>query len=252
MLRGKFGPASKVLVIEEFLDGTEFSVFVLTNGKEYKILPVAKDYKQIGEGDTGLNTGGMGSVSPVPFVDEKMMKKVEERIIQPTIKGLEDKEIPYTGFLFFGLIEVEGDPYVIEYNCRMGDPETQVVLPRLENDLLELMRDCADFKLGSHTINISEETLVCTTIASGGYPEVYQKGKEITGIEDAESNNSLIFHAGTSLENGKLLTNGGRVLSAVGKGKSIKEAKEASLKAVEKINFDKKYFRSDIGFDLND
>lgn len=252
MLDGKFGSASKKLVIEEFLDGDEFSVFVLTNGREYKILPVAKDYKRIGEGDTGLNTGGMGSVSPVPFADNSLMKKVEERVIQPTIQGLEEERIPYTGFLFFGLISVNGDPYVIEYNCRMGDPETQVVFTRLENDLVALMADCADGKLADHQIRQSGGYAVCTTLASGGYPESYEKNKIIQGLEDVDSENQIVFHAGTRKQGNILKTNGGRVLSVVGKGPTFADAKRASLDAVDKIHFEKKYFRSDIGFDLND
>jgi phosphoribosylamine--glycine ligase len=252
MLEGKFGAASKKLVIEDFLDGDEFSVFILTNGKEYKVLPIAKDYKQVGEGDTGLNTGGMGSVSPVSFVDEEMMKKVDERIIQPTMKGLEEDDISYTGFMFLGLMAVNGDPYVIEYNCRMGDPESQVVFPRLENDLMELLRDCADHNLSSHTIKSTDEFALCTILASGGYPEAYEKGKAIAGIDEAQNENTIVFQAGTKLEEGILKTNGGRVLSIVGKGANFKAAKEASLNAVDKIHFDKKYFRSDIGFDLND
>ena len=248
MLDGKFGAASDKVVIEAFLDGIEFSVFVLTDGKEYKVLPIAKDYKRIGEGDTGLNTGGMGAVSPVPFVDELLMKKVEDRIIRPTIKGLQNRNIRYQGFIFLGLIRVDNDPYVIEYNCRMGDPETEVVLPRLKTDLLELFKALSNGKLGDIDIEIDDQTATTLMLVSGGYPEAYEKGKVIHGLDSTEG--SLIFHAGTRTENGQILTNGGRVLAITSFGKQISEALHQSMKNAEQISFEGKYFRKDIGFDL--
>ena len=248
MLSGKFGEASSKVVIEEFLDGIEFSVFVLTDGKSYKILPVAKDYKRIGEGDTGLNTGGMGAVSPPPFVDEELMKKVEERIIQPTISGIQKRGFDYNGFVFIGLIRVEGEPYVIEYNCRMGDPETEVVLPRLKNDLLEMFVALSKGELGQ--VEIEEEDRAATTIflVSGGYPEAYEKGKIISGIEHIED--SIVFHGGTRTENGEILTNGGRVLAVTSYGDDFQSALSISKKNAEQIIFEGKNYRKDIGFDL--
>ena len=248
MLKGKFGNASSTVVIEEFLDGIEFSVFVLTDGERYKILPVAKDYKRIGEGDTGLNTGGMGAISPVPFVDDEMMQKVEDRIVKPTIEGLQKRKIEYTGFIFLGLISVGGDPKVIEYNCRMGDPETEVVMPRITSDLLPVLE-----ALGSddfNTLPLDFDERYCTTVmlVSGGYPEAYEKGKQISGIEAVDD--SIVFHAGTKEMEGQTLTNGGRVIAISSYGNTMKEALSNSMKNAEIIDFDKKYYRTDIGFDL--
>ncbi len=248
MLEGKFGAASERVVIEEFLKGTEFSVFVLTDGKNYKLLPIAKDYKRIGEGDTGLNTGGMGSVSPVPFVDEQLLKKVENWIISPTLTGLQELDAPYHGFIFFGLIEVDGDPYVIEYNCRMGDPETEVVFPRLKSDLVAMMRAVGDHKLSEMEIEIDERAAAAVFLVSGGYPEAYEKGKTITGLDQAEG--SLLLHAGTRMEGDTVVTDGGRVLAITSFGKTFKEAVARSLENAEKIQFEGKYYRKDIGFDL--
>lgn len=248
MLSGKFGQASATVVVEEFLDGIEFSVFVLTNGKQYKILPIAKDYKRIGEGDTGLNTGGMGSVSPVPFVDENLMHKVENWIVSPTLTGLQEIEAPYVGFLFFGLIKVGNNPFVIEYNCRMGDPETEVVLPRLQSDLLELMLAADKFTLDELPLAEDPRAAATVILASGGYPEDYEKGKTITGLGQVEG--SIAFHAGTKLEDGRVKTNGGRVIALTSYGVDIKEAVAASLKNAEKVYFEGKYYRRDIGFDL--
>lgn len=248
LTNNKFGSAGNTVVIEEFLDGIELSVFVLTDGKEYKILPTAKDYKRIGEGDTGLNTGGMGAVSPVPFIDEVFMQKVEERIVKPTVAGLEAEDIDYKGFLFIGLIKVGDDPYVIEYNVRMGDPETEVVLPRIESDLVEVFRKLSAGKLKEINLQVKEEAAATLMLVSGGYPEAYEKGKEITGLEKVED--SLIFHAGTAQQEGKILTNGGRVLAITSFGKDYREAIKKSYQNAEKIHFDKMYFRKDIGFDL--
>lgn len=250
MLQGKFGAAGERVVIEQFLDGAEFSVFVLTDGKDYQILPVAKDYKRIGEGDTGLNTGGMGSVSPVPFVDQELMEKVEQRIIRPTVAGLREESISYKGFIFFGLIEVEGNPYVIEYNCRMGDPETQVVFPRLKNDLVELLLATAEGRPQKVEIEEDFRAAAAVILASGGYPEAYEKGKPISNIDKVDD--SLVFHAGTKNKNGYLVTNGGRVLAITSYGRNIRSALEKSNKNAEVIHFEGKYFRSDIGFDLGD
>ena len=248
MLSGKFGDASAKVVIEEFLDGIEFSVFVLTDGQSYKILPVAKDYKRIGEGDTGLNTGGMGAVSPPPFVDEALMKKVEERIIQPTIAGIQKRGFAYDGFVFIGLIRVEGEPYVIEYNCRMGDPETEVVFPRLKNDLLAMFVALSNGKL--EHVKIEEDDRAATTVflVSGGYPEAYEKGKVISGIESIKD--SIIFHGGTRTENGETLTNGGRVLAVTSLADDFQSALAISKKNAEQIVFEGKNYRKDIGFDL--
>lgn len=248
MLDGKFGAASKTVVIEEFLSGIECSVFVLTDGRNYKILPEAKDYKRIGEGDKGLNTGGMGAVSPVPFADKEFMQKVEERIIKPTVEGLYSEGINYTGFIFFGLIKVDGEPYTIEYNARMGDPETEVVMLRLKSDLVELLEAVAEKKLNKKNIEIDERSAVTVVLVSGGYPENYGKGKAISGWEDIDD--SIIFHAGTSMKDGHLLTNGGRVMAVSSYGNSKAEALAKSFANAQKIQFDKKYFRSDIGFDL--
>jgi len=248
MLGGKFGEAGTRVVIESFLDGIEFSVFVLTDGRDYKILPVAKDYKRIGEGDTGLNTGGMGAVSPVNFVDKKMMEKVEKRVIIPTIKGLQQRDIIYQGFIFIGLISVGGEPFVIEYNCRMGDPETEVVFPRLKNDLTELMVATANGTLNE--ITIEEDPRAATTImlVSGGYPEAYEKGKVIHHLENIKY--STVFHAGTKIKNNQVLTNGGRVLAITSFGENFMEALAISKNNAEQIAFDGKYFRGDIGMDL--
>jgi len=248
MLDGKFGAASEKVVIEAFLSGIEFSVFALTDGKEYLILPVAKDYKRIGEGDTGLNTGGMGSVSPVPFVDDALMQKVEQRIIQPTIKGIQDRGLDYIGFVFFGLISVEGEPYVIEYNCRMGDPETQVVFPRMKNDLLVLLQAAHEGRLSAHSLEKEERAAAAVILVSGGYPEAYEKGKVITGEDLAEE--CMVFHAGTLKEGDQILTNGGRVLAVTSFGRDFKEALSKSYEDADKINFEGKYYRRDIGFDL--
>jgi len=248
MLDGKFGDASARVVVEEFLDGIEFSVFVVTDGRSYKLLPIAKDYKRIGEGDTGLNTGGMGAISPVPFVDDTLMRKVENWIISPTITGLQEIEAPYQGFIFFGLINVEGSPYVIEYNCRMGDPETEVVLPRLENDLVELLAKLDDGGLDEVEMKIKEETAAAVILVSGGYPGPYEKGKPISGTEEVES--SLVLHAGTKLEDGVLQTNGGRVIALTSYGANFKEAVDKSMENAEKVQFEGKYYRKDIGFDL--
>ena len=248
MLGGQFGAASSKVVIEEFLDGIEFSVFVLTDGKDYKILPIAKDYKRIGEGDTGLNTGGMGAVSPVPFVDKALMQKVEERIVIPTIEGLKKRKIVYKGFVFIGLIKVKGEPFVIEYNCRMGDPETEVVLPRLKNDLLELFQAVENGTLNQQNIYIEEKAVTTIMLVSGGYPEAYEKGKVISGIENIKD--SIVFHAGTKIDKESLLTNGGRVLAVSSFGKNFQQALAISKKNAQQISFEGKYYRKDIGFDL--
>ncbi|WP_448529105.1 phosphoribosylamine--glycine ligase [Raineya sp.] len=248
LLDKKFGKASEKIVIEQFLEGIELSVFVLTDGKNYKILPEAKDYKRIGENDTGLNTGGMGAVSPVPFADKTFMQKVEQKIIVPTLQALQKRNISYVGFLFIGLMKVGNEPYVIEFNCRMGDPETQVVFPRIENDLVELLLATATQKLNEVELKIKPETAVTTIVVSAGYPETYETGKEIKDLDRVE--NALIFHAGTKLENEKLLTNGGRVMALTALAKTLPEAIEKSQKAAECISFENKYFRRDIGKDL--
>ncbi|HSM63827.1 MAG TPA: phosphoribosylamine--glycine ligase [Gillisia sp.] len=248
LVDSKFGNAGEKVVIEEFLDGIELSVFVLTDGKNYKILPTAKDYKRIGEGNTGLNTGGMGAISPVPFVDEVLMNKIEERIVKPTINGLKEEDIDYKGFVFIGLIKVGEEPYVIEYNVRMGDPETEVVLPRIESDLVELFQSLKDQKLNEVKVKISEETAATVMLVSGGYPEAYEKSKEITGL--SEIKDSLVFHAGTTEKDGKVLTNGGRVLAVTSFGKDYQEALKKSYQNVDKLHFDKMYYRKDLGFDL--
>ena len=248
MLEGKFGEASSRIIVEEFLDGIEYSVFALTDGNHYQILPEAKDYKRIGEGDTGLNTGGMGAVSPVSFVDDILIKKVEERIIKPTIDGLRIKNIPYKGFVFFGLIIVKGEPFVIEYNCRLGDPETEVVLPRLKNDLVELFVAVNEGNIQSKIIETDDRAVTTIMLVSGGYPEQYEKGKQIQNFQEIE--NSLIFHAGTKSVDGKILTNGGRVMAITSYGIDFQTALAYSKKNAQQINFEGKYFRKDIGFDL--
>ena len=245
----KFGSSGHRVVVEEFLDGIELSCFVLTDGKSYKILPNAKDYKRIGEGDTGLNTGGMGSISPVSFASEEFLKKVEDRIIIPTVKGLQKENLPYKGFIFIGLIMVENDPYVIEYNVRMGDPETQVVLPRIKSDFLDLMARTANQTLNNFDLQIHEDTYANIVMVAGGYPESYEKGNPITGIPK-DNETSKIFHAGTKEINNKFFTNGGRVLSVVSKGTDFKQALSKSYEIVEKIDFKDKNYRKDIGFDL--
>jgi phosphoribosylamine--glycine ligase len=248
MLNGQFGTASDKVVIEEFLDGIEVSYFVVTDGDNYKLLPEAKDYKRIGQKDTGLNTGGMGAVSPVPFVDAEFTKKVIDRIIEPTVSGLKKEGIKYQGFIFFGLIKVGNDPFVIEYNVRMGDPETEVVMPRIETDFLELLIAVPDKQLNWVPCKFKESVATTVMLVSGGYPEDYEKGKKITGLETVED--SIVFHAGTIEKDGDVLTNGGRVLSVTSYGNSKEEALKKSYENAEKIMFDKKYFRKDIGFDL--
>jgi phosphoribosylamine--glycine ligase len=245
----KFGSSGHRVVVEEFLDGIELSCFVLTDGKTYKILPNAKDYKRIGEGDTGLNTGGMGSISPVSFASEEFLKKVEDRIIIPTVKGLQKENLPYKGFIFIGLIMVDNDPYVIEYNVRMGDPETQVVLPRIKSDFLELMVRTANQTLNNFDLQIHEETYANIVMVAGGYPESYEKGNPIIGIPK-DNETSKIFHAGTKEVDNKFFTNGGRVLSVVSKGSDFKQALSKSYEIAEKIDFKDKNYRKDIGFDL--
>ena len=245
----KFGTSGHNVVIEEFLDGIELSCFVLTDGTSYKILPYAKDYKRIGEGDKGLNTGGMGAISPVPFANKEFLKKVEERIILPTINGLKSDNLPYKGFVFIGLIMVDNEPYVIEYNVRMGDPETQVVLPRIKTDFLDLMISTAQGSLAEREIEIIDETYSNIVMVAGGYPENYEKGNLITGIPE-DTNSTIIFHAGTKHVNNDILTNGGRVLSVVSKGQGHNEAVSKSYKVIEKINYKNKNYRKDIGFDL--
>ncbi len=248
MLEGKFGESSKTVVIEEFLKGIEISVFALTDGKSYKIFPEAKDYKRIGEGDTGLNTGGMGAVSPVPFADKVFLNKVEQRIIIPTIKGLIKESIVYKGFLYFGLINCNGEPYVIEYNVRMGDPEAEVVIPRLDCDLLDLFDGVANNNLNEKQFAIDTRATATVMLVSGGYPGPYEKGKEIFNISNIKD--SIVFHAGTRLSDGKVLSNGGRVLSISSYGKNFKDALNTSYKAARIIDFENKYYRCDIGFDL--
>lgn len=248
LVDAKFGDASSKVVIEEFLDGIELSCFVLTDGVSYKILPTAKDYKRIGEGDTGLNTGGMGAISPVPFADEELMTKIEERIVKPTIQGLIADKIDYKGFIFIGLIKVGNDPYVIEYNVRMGDPETEVVMPRLTSDLVTLFEAVGNSTLAEVECEIDPRSATTVMMVSGGYPEDYEKGKVISGLEDVQ--NSLVFHAGTTVKDGETVTNGGRVLAITSYGDTFKDALQQSYKSVAKIDFDGKYYRTDLGFDL--
>jgi len=244
----KFGNASTKVVIEEFLDGIELSCFVLTDGKNYKILPTAKDYKRIGEADKGLNTGGMGAISPVPFADENFMQKIEDKIVKPTIQGLQNEKIEYKGFIFIGLIKVKGEPFVIEYNVRMGDPETEVVLPRIKTDLLDLFLTLENQELDKIQLEIDPRSTATVMLVSGGYPEDYIKGKEIFGLEKIK--NSIIFHAGTKQENDKIVTDGGRVLAVTSFGENFKDALQKSYKNIEKIHFENMYYRKDIGFDL--
>ncbi|ERI61381.1 phosphoribosylamine--glycine ligase [Capnocytophaga sp. oral taxon 863 str. F0517] len=248
LLEEKFGAASQKVVIEEFLKGIELSCFVLTDGKSYRILPTAKDYKRIGEGDTGLNTGGMGAVSPVPFADEAFMKKIEDRIIIPTIEGIKKEQIHYRGFIFIGLIKVGNDPYVIEYNVRMGDPETEAVLPRIQTDLVDLLEAAAKGQLEGSSLSIDPRSATTVVLVSGGYPEDYQKGKVISGLQ--EQGESLVFHAGTSLKEGEVVTSGGRVLAITSLADNFKEALKKSYNRIEKISFEGMYYRKDIGKDL--
>jgi phosphoribosylamine--glycine ligase len=248
MLSGKFGDASTTVVIEEFLDGIELSVFVLTDGKNYKVLPTAKDYKRIGEGDKGLNTGGMGAISPVPFADEVLMQKIEERIVKPTVNGLKKEKIDYKGFVFIGIIKVGDEPYVIEYNVRMGDPETEVVLPRIKTDFVDLMQATYEQNLDIMPVEIDRRSAATIMLVSGGYPEAYDKGKKITGVENVSD--SIVFHAGTKLEGNEVVTNGGRVIAVTSLDADYKNAIKKSYQNCEKITFDRMYYRTDIGFDL--
>lgn len=244
----RFGDASKKVVVEEFLDGIELSVFVLTDGVNYIRLPEAKDYKRIGEGDIGPNTGGMGAISPVPFADDTFMQKVTERIIDPTVKGLKDEHLVYRGFIFFGLISVGGEPYVIEYNCRMGDPETEVVIPRLENDLVELIVLMHEGKLNEANVTFTKEAAATVMLVSAGYPDSYEKGKPMTGFEQAKG--SMLLHAGTANKDGQVVTNGGRVIAITSLGNNIQDALAASYKNAEQINYEGKYYRKDIGYEF--
>ncbi len=248
LVGGKFGDAGAKVVVEEFLSGIELSVFVLTDGKDYIILPEAKDYKRIGEGDTGPNTGGMGAISPVPFADKEFMQKIENRIIKPTIEGLKKEDIHYVGFIFFGLINVAGEPYVIEYNARMGDPETEVVLPRIKSDLVDLLVKAAKGDLKDTTVEFSEEAATTVMLVAGGYPEAYEKGDQITGLDQVRE--VIAFHAGTTMKDNKVVTNGGRVIALTALGESREAALAKSNKAAGLINWTGRYYRTDIGFDL--
>lgn len=248
LVGGKFGAASNKVVIEEFLDGIEMSVFVMTDGTSYKVMPTAKDYKRIGEGDTGLNTGGMGAVSPVPFADDVLMQKIEERVIKPTINGFVKENIVYKGFVFIGLMIVNGEPEVIEYNVRMGDPETEVVLPRISSDLLAHLHAFAKAELHKENLILDSRSATTVMCVAGGYPEAYEKGMEISGLENIED--SIVFHAGTTLKDGKVVTNGGRVMAVTSFGTDFKQALKKSYQNLDKLSFDKMYYRTDIGFDL--
>ncbi len=248
MFSGKFGEAGNKVVIEEFLSGIEVSVFALTDGESYIILPEAKDYKRVGEGDTGLNTGGMGSISPVPFADKVFMQKVEERIVKPTIDGLKKENIPYCGFVFFGLIKVKNEPYVIEYNVRMGDPETEVVMPRIKSDVMEMFQAVAAKNLKNYKLEVDSRTAAAVMLVSGGYPGAYENGKEITNLEKVSD--SIVFHAGTKQDGNTIVSNGGRVLAVTSYGDSIQEAIGKSNNYANIIKFEGKHFRNDIGFDL--
>ena len=248
LISKKFGAASAKVVIEEFLHGIELSCFVLTDGKNYKILPTAKDYKRIGEGDSGLNTGGMGAISPVPFANARLLEKIESRIVKPTIEGLKKDNIEYKGFIFIGLINVHGEPLVIEYNVRMGDPETEVVMPRLKSDLVKLFKAVAIGNLDEVDLEIDDRSAATIMVVSGGYPEDYEKGKVISGLENITE--SMVFHAGTTVENGNVVSHGGRVLAVTSFGKDFEEAIKKSYQNIEKLRFDKMYYRKDIGFDL--
>ncbi|MDP5231992.1 MAG: phosphoribosylamine--glycine ligase [Cellulophaga sp.] len=248
LVDAKFGTASTTVVIEEFLDGIELSVFVLTDGKNYKVLPTAKDYKRIGEGDTGLNTGGMGAISPVPFANDEFMNKIHSQVVKPTVEGLKIDNLPYKGFIFIGLIKVANEPKVIEYNVRLGDPETEVVIPRIKNDLLEVFAAVANGTLDTINLELDERTATTVMAVSGGYPEAYEKGKVITGIENVTD--AIVFQAGTTLKNDKIITAGGRVLAVTAFGQDYKEALKKSYENIAKLNFDKIYYRKDLGFDL--
>jgi len=250
LLNQKFGEASSKVVIEEFLDGIELSVFVVTDGTSYKILPAAKDYKRIGDDDTGLNTGGMGAVSPVPFADDTFMAKVEKQVVQPTIIGLKDENIKYKGFLFIGLMNVDGEPKVIEYNVRMGDPETQAVLPRIKSDFLDMLYSIGTISLSEYSLEIDNIATTTIVMVAGGYPEGYQKGKRISGLKNAIDGSALVFHAGTTLQDGEVLTNGGRVLGITGTGKTIQEAIDNAYLTANRITWEDAYFRKDIGRDI--
>lgn len=250
LMEEKFGEASRKVVIEEFLKGIELSVFVLSDGVNYKILPAAKDYKRVGEGDTGLNTGGMGAISPVPFATNEFLKKVEQRIVIPTVNGLKKDNIPYTGFIFIGLMNVGGEPFVIEYNCRMGDPETEVVIPRIKTDLLELFEGVANQTLDEVDLEIEDNTAVTVMLVADGYPGNYEKGKVISGLDEVED--SLVFHAGTKLQNGQAVTNGGRVMAITSVGANMNNALGKSYRNIRVIDYEGKYYRKDIGFDLRE